>query len=430
MTAGGVNEVKVPALGESIQEATIARWLKGVGDQVKRDEILVELETDKVTLEVTSPASGILSEIRVEKGGIVFVGDILALVKQAEGALLNEGQSAPQQKIEQPTSLEIKIPSSTAVSSKLNVPPPPTENRKVHTGLAPGVRKMAEELKLNVTNIVGSGKGGRLTKGDILDRVSEGSKPTSQEPLFDEVPLTEHSGRPSNRREERVKMTRLRQRIAERLKEAQNSAAILTTFNEIDMSGVNTLRAKYKETFERKHGIKLGIMSFFVKACVLALKEVPAVNAEIDGTDIIYKNYYDIGVAVSTPQGLVVPVVRNADTLNFAELEGTIASLSQKARDGKLTIADMTGGTFTVSNGGVFGSLLSTPILNPPQTGILGMHKMQDRPVAIGGKVEIRPMMYVALSYDHRIIDGHESVTFLVRVKENLENPERLLLDM
>ena len=279
---------------------------------------------------------------------------------------------------------------------------------------------------VNAKEMIGTGKGGRVTKEDMIN-LSEGKTALKDEV---EPQIVQQSQRISDRREERVKMSRLRQRIAERLKHAQNTAAILTTFNEIDMSFINALRGKYKEDFEKKHGVRLGMMSFFVKACVQALKEFPAVNAEIDGDEIIYKNYYDIGVAVSTPQGLVVPVVRDADLLTFAEVESTILSLGQKAKDGKLTIAEMTGGTFTVSNGGVFGSLLATPILNPPQTGILGMHKMEDRPVVINGKIEIRSMMYVALSYDHRVIDGRESVSFLVRVKENLENPERLLLDM
>lgn len=420
MSAGGSSEIKVPALGESIKEATVARWLKSVGDTVKTDEILVELETDKVTLEVNAPTAGILSEIRVGNGGTVAVGDLLGLISQA-----GVGTSI---KTESPKDNDLKISTLTSGSPlppKTRPAEPKTESLE---RLSPSVRKIAEELKINPQDVHGTGKGGRVTKADLLKQ----SNPLPEIPTPSSDPITapEHPVRTSDHREVRVKMTRLRQRIAERLKQAQNTAAILTTFNEVDMSAINALRAKYKEAFEKKHGIRLGMMSFFVKACIQALREIPAVNAEIDGDEIIYKNYYDIGVAVSTPQGLVVPIVRNADILSFAELEKSITSLGEKARDGKLSIAEITGGTFTVSNGGIFGSLMSTPILNPPQTGILGMHKMQDRPVAIDGKIEIRPMMYIALSYDHRVIDGRESVTFLVRVKENLENPERLLLDM
>jgi len=377
MSSDGRSEIKVPALGESIQEATVMQWLKTVGDPVKMDEVLVELETDKVTLEVIAPSSGILDTIFVEKGGNVSVGDVLGLVVEAaEGVTSGKKPEIPQQKTQQPT--------------------------------------------VNTSSVKADGA---LAVEDIKSLRDGGA-------IVVEQSLLPHAVQASVHREERVKMSRLRQRIAERLKYAQNTAAILTTFNEVDMSAINAIRAEYKESFEKRHGVRLGVMSFFVKACVQALKEFPAVNSEIDGDEIIYKNYYDIGVAVSTPQGLVVPVVRNADILTFAELETTITFLAQKARDGKLSIEEMTGGTFTVSNGGVFGSLLATPILNPPQTGILGMHKIEDRPVAIQGKVDIRPMMYLALSYDHRVIDGRESVSFLVKVKESLENPERLLLDM
>jgi 2-oxoglutarate dehydrogenase E2 component (dihydrolipoamide succinyltransferase) len=432
MSSGVPSEIKVPALGESIREATVTKWLKAVGDLVKADEVLVELETDKVTLEVGSPSSGVLTEVHVANGGIVSVGDILGLITPEGASKQDEREAIPQHNKMGINFSDIRTTTATfnasPIQQKAPAAPPIPQEPVEREGLAPSVRRMAEEFMLNAKEIIGTGKGGRVTKEDVIN-LTEGKTPLKDEaevkPQIIQQPL-----RTSDQREERVKMSRLRQRIAERLKHAQNTAAILTTFNEIDMSFINALRGKYKEEFEKKHGVRLGMMSFFVKACVQALKEFPAVNAEIDGDEIIYKNYYDIGVAVSTPQGLVVPVVRDADLLTFAEVESTILSLGQKAKDGKLTIAEMTGGTFTVSNGGVFGSLLATPILNPPQTGILGMHKMQDRPVVINGKIEIRSMMYVALSYDHRVIDGRESVTFLVRVKEYLENPERLLLDM
>lgn len=430
--ASGLNEIKVPPLGESIREATVARWLKSAGDYVKADEVLIELETDKVTLEVTAPASGTLSEVRVVNGGTVAVGDVLGLVT-AEEASAGIGQEKDNQKADeikpfQTNFAELKTAMSTFVSSATQKIVS-TAHKAAVEGLSPSVRKLTEELNISVEEITGTGKGNRITKEDVMN-FSEGKKAVSDAPISAQTSALTQPVRVSDRREERVKMSRLRQRIAERLKEAQNTAAILTTFNEVDMTAINAIRAKYKESFEQKHGIRLGMMSFFVKACVLALKEFGAVNSEIQGDEIIYKNYYDIGVAVSTPQGLVVPIVRNADLLSFEDIEREIAVLSQKGKDGKLTIAEMTGGTFTISNGGVFGSLLATPILNPPQTAILGMHKMQDRPVVIDGKIEIRSMMYLALSYDHRVIDGRESVTFLVRVKENLENPERLMLDM
>jgi 2-oxoglutarate dehydrogenase E2 component (dihydrolipoamide succinyltransferase) len=412
-------EIKVPPLGESVSEATVARWLKQAGDAVKADELLVELETDKVTLEVTAPASGVLYEVLKPEGSQVEAGQILG--KVAAGAVAAE-------------------PMKSAVIQEAPEPKEDTEFFGIAPGveeaLAPSVRKMVAEHHVNPADIQGTGKDGRVTKGDVIHHLHMPKEAAVTESIVREEIKQPHSqprilqSSVSDRREERVRMTRLRQRIAQRLKHAQNTAAILTTFNEIDMSAVFELRKKYKDGFEKKHGIRLGFMSFFVKAAIQALKEIPVVNAEIEGEDVIYKNYYDIGVAVSAPQGLVVPVIRNADQLSFAELEKEIAHLGQKARDGKLSIEEMTGGTFTISNGGVFGSLMATPILNPPQTGILGMHKIQERPVAIDGKIEIRPMMYVALSYDHRLIDGRESVTFLVRVKENVENPERLLLDL
>lgn len=385
-------EIKVPPMGESITEAIIVRWLKKQGEAVELDEPLVELETDKVTLEVGSPSSGVLSEILVPQGATVHVGAIIGRVQ--------EGASSK----ETPKIKPLEAPASTRSEEVL---------------LSPAVRKLVEEHQIDPRRLQGQGKDGRLTKGDVLAFLDKGK--TGETVIS--APETES-------RVEKVRMSRLRQRIAERLKEAQNTAAILTTFNEVDMSHIMALRSHLKDSFEKKHGVKLGFMSFFVKACLVALKEFPAVNAEIDGEELIYKNYYDIGVAVGTPQGLVVPVVREANKKSFAQIEKDIAALGQKARDGKLTMEDLQGGTFTLSNGGIYGSLMSTPILNPPQSGILGMHKIQDRPVVIEGKIEIRPMMYLALSYDHRIIDGREGVSFLVRVKECLENPERILLDV
>ena len=459
MSGNRYSEIKVPPLGESIQEATVARWLKAAGDFVKMDETLVELETDKVTLEVNAPASGILKEVRIGQGETTSVGSLLGIIEAAEasaapaaaspatvGDVMVDGEIAAEtiskaktlpQKIAEPSpppfkaapfkmsSLKTSFSSSPPPRQKLATPPQKAEESRQ---FAPSVRKMAEEMAINPHEVVGTGPGGRVTKGDMLAYTEE--KPLA--PVADTKPfgydnIPEYGG---ERKEERIKMTRLRQRIAERLKQAQNTAAILTTFNEVDMAAITALRAKYKEPFEKKHGVRLGFMSFFVKACVQALKEMPLVNAEISEDEVIYKNYYDIGVAVSTPQGLVVPIVRDADLLGFADLEKAIAGLGQKAREGKLSMAEITGGTFTISNGGVFGSLLSTPILNPPQSAILGMHKIQDRPMVVDGKIEIRPMMYLALSYDHRIIDGRESVSFLGRIKESLENPERLLLDM
>jgi 2-oxoglutarate dehydrogenase E2 component (dihydrolipoamide succinyltransferase) len=412
--------IVVPALGESVTEATVAKWMKGVGDPVKVDEPLLELETDKVTLEVFAPAAGTLNEIRVDAGGTVEVGAVLGVI--------GDGAAAPAPK---------PVAKDAAKAPAKEAPKPAAAAEP----LAPAVRKLIEENQLNPADIASSGKDGRLTKGDVLAFLEARGKTTiappappapAATPALASAPAAPAPAvaRSTGPREERVRMTRLRKRIAERLKQAQNTAAMLTTFNEVDMTNVMALRNLHKDAFEKKHGVKLGFMSFFVKACIVALKEIPAVNGEIDGEDIIYKNHYDIGVAVGTEQGLVVPVVRDADQLSFAAIEGKIAELGRKARDGKLTIEELTGGTFTISNGGVYGSLLSTPILNPPQSGILGMHKIQPRPVAVGDKVEVRPMMYLALSYDHRIIDGREAVTFLVRVKECIEDPQRILLDM
>ncbi|MBM5782358.1 MAG: 2-oxoglutarate dehydrogenase complex dihydrolipoyllysine-residue succinyltransferase [Pelagibacterales bacterium] len=391
-------EIKVPALGESVSEAAIAKLHKKVGDAVKADELIVELETDKVTLEVNAPSNGVISDLKVKEGDNVKVGDLIALMS-AGGAAVAVSASVP-------------APSAPAVAAS-------TQNNSAAAFLSPAPKKLAAENNVDTSKINGSGKDGRVTKGDVLDAISSGSAASA--------PANKAVGAKPT---ERVRMSKLRQKIAERLKESQNTAAILTTFNEVDMTEVMALRAQYKDVFEKKHGAKLGFMSFFVRACVAALKEIPAVNAEIDGTDIIYKNFYDIGVAVGSPQGLVVPVLRDADTLNLAQIEKGIAELGVKARDGKLTLPDLAGATFTISNGGVYGSLMSTPIINPPQSGILGMHKIQERPMVINGEIKIRPMMYLALSYDHRIIDGKEAVTFLVRIKELLEDPRRLVLDL
>jgi 2-oxoglutarate dehydrogenase E2 component (dihydrolipoamide succinyltransferase) len=393
-------DIVVPPMGESISEATIARWLKHQGDAVELDEPLVELETDKVTLEVGSPTTGVLTEVLSPEGTTVDVGAVIGRVTAGAGTVAQ---------------------------------PPKPEKAKTETtplkepALSPAVRKLVVENQLNPQHIEAHGKAGRLTKADVLtflDKAQGNNNGNGQ--VYPSQPVSQQD---KGDRVERVRMSRLRQRIAERLKEAQNTAAILTTFNEVDMSNIMALRTRLKDSFEKKHGAKLGFMSFFVKACLVALKEIPAVNAEIEGDELIYKNYYDIGVAVGTPQGLVVPVIRNADQKSFAQIEQDIADLGQKARNGKLELQDLTGGTFTISNGGVYGSLMSTPIINPPQSGILGMHKIQERPVVVEGAIVIRPMMYLALSYDHRIIDGQEAVTFLVRVKECLENPERILLD-
>ena len=442
-------EIRVPSLGESVTEATVARWFKQIGDPVAADEPLVELETDKVTLEFNAPASGVLAEIAVEEGGEVEVGALLGSI--------NEGAVA-----EAPAPARAGESQAKPVSAEGN------------GSMAPAVRKLIDEYGLDPSQITPTGPKGNITKGDVLAAIEAGQAGQARAPAapsdadFGEAaaePQASEEARevrgesaaaptpaarpavtarlqpapPAERkvlphagrgREERVRMTRLRRRIAERLKEAQNTAAILTTYNEADLGAVMELRTRYRDSFETKHGVRLGFMSFFVKASINALQAFPAVNAEIDGDEIVYKHYYDIGVAVSTPSGLVVPVVRNADQLSFAEVEKAINELGARARDGRLAMEELVGGTFTISNGGVYGSLMSTPILNPPQVGILGMHKIQERPVAIDGEIKVRPMMYLALSYDHRIVDGREAVSFLVRVKECIEDPERLLLDI
>ena len=420
-------EIKVPTLGESVTEATVIQWFKSAGEAIATDEMLLELETDKVTLEVPAPAGGRLAEIRVEAGDNVEVGAILGLIE--EGAA-----GEPPAPVETPAPVpkpEPEIPATAALHS-----------------LSPAVRKLVADNDIDPSSIPATGKDGRITKGDVLKAIDaaapqpapETTAQPAPQPAPEAAPRPAAAPQPSaappappradNEREQRVRMTRLRQRIAERLKEAQNTAAMLTTFNEADMSAAMALRKEYRDIFEKKHGVRLGYMSLFVKAVITALKEIPAVNAEIDGTDIIYKNYYHIAIAIGAPQGLVVPVLRDADALSLAGIELAIRELAAKARDGKLAIEDLMGGTFTITNGGVFGSLLSTPILNPPQSGILGMHAIKQRPMVVDGGIEARPMMNLALSYDHRIIDGSEAVTFLVRIKECIEDPQRILLEV
>jgi 2-oxoglutarate dehydrogenase E2 component (dihydrolipoamide succinyltransferase) len=420
----------VPTLGESVSEATVAKWLKAAGDPVKRDEALLELETDKVTLEVYASAAGKLAEIRAPSGTTVEVGAVLGVIAEGPGAaapapVASSAAAASSTSAASPAPAPAAAPAAKAPTAAPATAPVTAEV------LAPSVRKIVAEANLDVSSASGSGRDGRLTKADAqaLAEIARATRKAAATPAAAPAPVPA-TARPPHEREERVRMSRLRKRIAERLKQAQNTAAMLTTFNEVDMSRVMALRNAHKEAFEKKHGVKLGFMSFFVKAAIVALKEIPAVNGEVDGDDIVYKNYYDIGVAVGTEQGLVVPVVRDADRLGFADVEKRIADLGRRARDGKLTIDELTGGTFTISNGGVYGSLMSMPILNPPQSGILGMHKIQNRPMAIGDKIEIRPMMYITMSYDHRIVDGREAVTFLVRLKECIEEPERLILDI
>ena len=413
-----MTEIRVPTLGESVTEATIGKWFKKPGEAVAVDEPLVELETDKVTIEVPAPAAGTLAEIAAKDGDTVAVGALLGQIK--EGAAAAKAAPAAAKPAEKPT--------AAAPAKATEAPPkaPPAD-----APLAPSVRRVAAESGMDPAAVAGTGKDGRVTKGDMMaaiERAAASPTPVSQPAAA--VQVRAPSPADDAAREERVKMTRLRQTIARRLKDAQNIAAMLTTYNEVDMSAVMHMRSQYKDLFEKKHGVKLGFMSFFARACIQALKEVSEVNAEIDGTDLIFKNYYHIGVAVGTERGLVVPVVRDADHLSLAGIEKAISALGKKARDGQLKIEDMQGGTFTISNGGVYGSLMSMPILNAPQSGILGMHKIQERPVAIAGKVEIRPMMYLALTYDHRVVDGQGAVTFLVRVKENLEDPARIVLDL
>ena len=411
-------EIKVPPLGESVAEATVGRWFKKPGDAIRQDEPLCELETDKVTVEVPSPAAGVLGEIRVDQGGTVAPGAVLGLVKEGAGAAAGPAPAA--------------APPAKPAAAAPAAPPPAAAAMPP----SPAARKILEEKGVPAAAVEGSGKRGQVLKGDALAAQPRPASP----PVPVHVPAAPAAFAPARMRapsapndaarEERVPMSRLRQTIARRLKEAQNTAAMLTTWNDCDMSAVMKLRNDYKDAFEKRHAVRLGFMGFFVKACIQALKEIPAVNAEIDGTDLVYKNYYHIGVAVGTDKGLVVPVVREADRMGLSEIEGAITDFGRRARDGKLGIEEMQGGTFTISNGGVYGSMMSMPILNVPQAGILGMHRIEERPVARGGQVVIRPMMYLALSYDHRIVDGKEAVTFLVRVKECLEDPQRFVLEL
>ncbi len=404
-------DIKVPAMGESVTEGTLAHWLVKPGQAVKQDDPIAEIETDKVAVEVPAPASGVITEQLVKEGETVQIGKVIA--RLTEGAA---GTAAPAR------------PAASAAPPAAKANGPAATTQRATDKVAPSVTRIAAEAGVNPADIPGTGKGGRATKGDALSYVASTPAPAIARAPVAEAPA--RAPRELGPREERVKMTRLRQTIARRLKEAQNTAAMLTTFNDVDMSEVMELRKRHKDAFEKKHGVKLGFMGFFVRACVAALKEIPSVNAEIDGGDIIYKNFYNMGVAVGTDKGLVVPVVRDADTMTLAEIETEIGRLGRLARDGKLAMEDLQGGTFTITNGGVYGSLMSTPILNPPQSGVLGMHRIEERPVVVEGKIIARPMMYLALSYDHRLVDGKEAVTFLVRVKEALEDPERLLLDL
>ncbi|MDO8878604.1 MAG: 2-oxoglutarate dehydrogenase complex dihydrolipoyllysine-residue succinyltransferase [Pseudolabrys sp.] len=419
-----MTDIRVPTLGESVTEATVGKWFKQPGDAVAVDEPLVELETDKVTLEVPAPAAGVLGEIVAKNGETVGVGAVLGMIKDGAGAATKAGTATG--------SAQGRPDVKQATTAPINAAEEEPQLRKpaeaVNNAQPPSVKKIAAESGVDPAGVQGSGKNSQVTKGDMLAAIERAA--AAPTPVSAPVQMRAPSPADDASREERVKMTRLRQTIARRLKDAQNTAAMLTTFNEVDMTAVMSLRNQYKDLFEKKHGVKLGFMGFFVRACIAALKDIPAVNAEIDGTDLVYKNYYHIGVAVGTEKGLVVPVVRDADSLSLAGVEKAINDLGKRARDGSLKIDDMQGGTFTISNGGVYGSLMSTPILNAPQSGILGMHKIQERPVVVAGKIEIRPMMYLALSYDHRIVDGREAVTFLVRVKDNLEDPARLVLDL
>ncbi|HEY0942256.1 MAG TPA: 2-oxoglutarate dehydrogenase complex dihydrolipoyllysine-residue succinyltransferase [Steroidobacter sp.] len=402
-------EIKVPQLPESVTDATLVSWHKKPGEAVSRDENLVDLETDKVVLEVPAPSSGVIKELKVENGATVTSGQVLAILEAGEGA----AAAAPAAKA------EAKAEKAPAAESKAG------------GKLAPAAKRMVEEHKLDATQIAGSGRDGRVSKGDVIQHLAAGKQaPAEAKPAAKQAPAVKLPAAVGSRNEQRVPMTRLRARIAERLIQAQSTAAMLTTFNEVDLTAVNEIRARYKDKFEKAHGVKLGFSSFFIKASIEALRKFPAVNASIDGNDIVYHEFYDVGVAVSTDRGLMVPVIRNAEALSFAELETAVGEYAKKARDGSISLEELTGGTFTITNGGVFGSLMSTPILNPPQVAILGMHKIQERPMVVDGEIKIRPMMYLALTYDHRIVDGRESVQFLVAIKEALEDPARLLLQL
>jgi 2-oxoglutarate dehydrogenase E2 component (dihydrolipoamide succinyltransferase) len=438
-------EIVVPTLGESVTEATVGKWFKKPGDAVRADEAVAELETDKVTLEVNAPSSGVISEIVVKEGDTVAVGAVLGSITEGQTTTVTpaaNGAGAQAKPSDQGGRPQPQASQGAGTQARVDAPQPAARTQSQNADVVPpSVRRLSAENGIDPASVQGTGKDGRVTKGDMLS-VIEGGAQASQAPstsaptAFGRTqPMPEANIRtpslPSDAgREERVRMTKLRQTIARRLKEAQNTAAMLTTFNEVDMSGIMQTRAQYKDLFEKRHGVKLGFMGFFVKACVHALQEIPAVNAEIDGQDVIYKHYVHIGIAVGTDRGLVVPVIRDADQMSIAEVEKRVADFGKRARDGKLTLEEMQGGTFSITNGGVYGSLMSTPILNAPQSGILGMHKIEERPVVIKGKVEVRPMMYLALSYDHRLVDGKEAVTFLVRVKESLEDPQRIVLDL
>jgi 2-oxoglutarate dehydrogenase E2 component (dihydrolipoamide succinyltransferase) len=424
-------EIRVPALGESVVEATVGQWFKQAGDAVSADEPLVELETDKVTVEVPAPASGVLSEIKVNSGDTVAVGALLGAISDGDGkGKPAKAKEAKPKAAPEPAKAQAKPAAPTVELKALEREPQVREEITAEEMQpSPAARKLLAEKGLTPSDIKGSGRRGQVLKGDVTAQAAEAlllreRKPKPSAPPRAPITPTDEA------REERVRMTRLRQTIAKRLKEAQDTAAMLTTFNDVDMSAIMKMRKDYRDAFEKKHGVKLGFMGFFVKACVQALKDIPAVNAEIDGDDIVYKNYYHIGVAVGTERGLVVPVIRDADQLSLAEIESAIADFGARARDGKLGLEEMQGGTFTISNGGIYGSLLSTPILNAPQSGILGMHRIEERPVVRDGQIVARPMMYLALSYDHRLVDGKEAVTFLVNVKESLETPARLVLDL
>ncbi|HEY5754869.1 MAG TPA: 2-oxoglutarate dehydrogenase complex dihydrolipoyllysine-residue succinyltransferase [Steroidobacter sp.] len=403
-------EIKVPQLPESVTDATLVSWHKQPGEAVSRDENLVDLETDKVVLEVPAPSSGVIKELKVANGATVTSGQVLAIIEAGEGAVA----AAPAAKTEAAAPAESKAAAATGGK------------------LAPSAKRMVEEHKLDAGQIAGSGRDGRVSKGDVIQHMAAGSKsaPAEAKAPATKAPAVKLPAAVGSRNEQRVPMTRLRARIAERLIQAQSTAAMLTTFNEVDLTAVNEIRARYKDKFEKVHGVKLGFSSFFIKAAIEALRKFPAVNASIDGNDVVYHEFYDFGVAVSTERGLMVPVIRNAEALSFAELEQAVGDYAKKARDGSISLEELTGGTFTITNGGVFGSLMSTPILNPPQVAILGMHKIQERPMVVDGEIKIRPMMYLALTYDHRIVDGRESVQFLVAIKEALEDPARLLLQL
>jgi len=430
-------EIRVPTLGESVTEATVGQWFKKAGDAVNADEPVVELETDKVTIEVPAPVSGVLGDVLVGEGDTVEVGALLGAISEGDGAAAAPAKAA------EPAPAPAKAAEPELAPAK--AAEAPVKGGDTDFGLSPAVQKLVTDNKLDPSSIKGTGKDGRLTKEDVLKALEGGGKAPVAAPAAQAEPITlttpAVTAEPAARargtvaegdevREERVRMTKLRQTIAQRLKDSQNTAAMLTTFNEVDMGAVMDMRREYKDLFEKRHGVRLGFMGFFVKACIQALKDVPEVNAEIDGTDIVYKNYYHFGIAVGTDKGLVVPVVRDAQDMTLAQVEAEITSLGTRARDGSLSIAEMQGGTFTITNGGVYGSLMSTPILNAPQSGILGMHAIQQRPVAVNGEMVIRPMMYLALSYDHRVVDGKGAVTFLVRVKECLEDPQRMVLDL